>query len=146
VIDPTDLIEQEENSKETPYHFGIRWQGSKKASVLTVLDADSLKSALKKSGKKGKKAKGGNVDDPRIPRSLTEEDNETYVPILAVECRGIEPYCFHPMGGEFKVVSEGGMSFEGDDVDFSEGDWADYDAENDLSVSISEFESKFESI
>ena len=39
------------------------------------------------------------------------------------------------------------MSTEGnrfDDVDLSEDDWADYDDENDLSVSISELEHRFE--
>ena len=146
VIDPTEYIEQEENSKETPYHFGIRWEGNKKkASVVTVLDLDGFKSALKKNGKKGKKLKNG-MDDPRTPRSFTAEDSETFVPILALECRGVEPYAFHPMGGEFIVESEGGMVFEGEDVDLSDGDWADYDGDNDLSVSISEFESKFESL
>lgn len=144
VIDPTELIE-DENSKEPPYHFGLSWEGNKKKSVLTVLDADSLKTALKKNSKKGKKAKGGE-DDPRMPRAYTADDNESFVPILALECRGIEPYAFHPMGGEFVVESEGGMAFEGDDVDLSEGDWADYDGDNDIAVSISEFESKFEAI
>ena len=145
VIDPTELIE-DENSKEPPYHFGLSWEGNKKKSVLTVLDdAVSLKTTLKKSSKKGKKGKSGE-DDPRMPRAYTAEDNESFVPILALECRGIEPYAFHPMGGEFVVESEGGMAFEGDDVDLSEGDWADYDGDNDISVSISEFESKFEAI
>ncbi len=142
VIDPTELIE-DENSKEPPYHFGLSWEGSKKKSVLTVLDADSLKATLKKTSKKGKKAKGGG-EDPRMPRAYTSDDNEAFVPILALECRGLEPYAFHPMGGEFLVESEGGMVFEGEDVDLSEGDWADYDGDNDISVSISDFESKFE--
>jgi len=40
-----------------------------------------------------------------------------------------------------KVVSEGGVVFE-EDVDLSEGDWGDYDEENDTAVSVNEFESK----
>lgn len=144
VIDPNDLLE-DENSKEPPYHFGLTWEGSKKKSVLTVLDIEVVRAALKKGTKKGKKAKAGE-DDPRMPRSFTNEDNESFVPILAIECRGIEPFAFHPMGGEFIIESEGGMKFDGDDVDLSEGDWGDYDADNDLAVTVSDFESKFESL
>lgn len=40
------------------------------------------------------------------------------------------------------VESEGGVTFE--DVDLSEGDWGEYDEENDAAVAISEFETKFE--
>ena len=49
------------------------------------------------------------------------------------------------MGDEFIVVSEGGKTFD-EDVDLSEGDWADYDDENDTPVSISTFESKIERV
>jgi hypothetical protein len=144
VVDLTELIE-DENSKEPAHNFGLKWEGNKKKSVLTVLDGENVKAALKKRTKKGKKAKGGE-DDPRIPRSLTNEDNLQFVPILAFECRGLEPYRFHPMGGEFIIESEGGVNFEGDDVDLSEGDWGDYDADNDLAVSVSDFQSKFETV
>mmetsp|Transcript_28089 Transcript_28089/g.57544 ORF Transcript_28089/g.57544 Transcript_28089/m.57544 type:complete len:150 (-) Transcript_28089:1767-2216(-) len=61
--------------------------------------------------------------------------------VLAMECRGLEPYEFHALGNEFRVVSEGGTVFE-EGVDLSEGDWADYDEEHDASVSISDFEAK----
>ena len=76
---------------------------------------------------------------------MLEEDNQKFVPILALDCRGVEPYAFHPMGSEFVVESEGGMMFE-DDVDLSEGDWAEYDDENDMVVSITGFESKIEDV
>ena len=55
--------------------------------------------------------------------------------MLAFECRGIEPYAFHPMGGEFIVESEAGMQFDAEDVDLSD-DWADYDTENDIALSL----------
>ena len=77
-------------------------------------------------------------------RDMTAEDNNEYVPMVAFEVRGLEPYAFHSMGGEFVVVSEGGEVFEGEDVDLSD-DWADYDATNDVAVSVTEFVSKFES-
>jgi hypothetical protein len=57
----------------------------------------------------------------------------------------MEPYAFHPLGNEFVVESEGGVKFESD-IDLSEGDWADYDEENDAALSISDFEAKFESM
>mmetsp|Transcript_19470 Transcript_19470/g.29558 ORF Transcript_19470/g.29558 Transcript_19470/m.29558 type:complete len:158 (-) Transcript_19470:96-569(-) len=136
-FDPSETVEQDESSREPPYHFGLKWEGSKKISTLTVLNPAETKSALKKLGKK---AKGFAVKEV-----YTAEDSGSYVPLLAFECRGLEPYAFHPMGNEIKVTSEGGGVFESD-VDLSEGDWADYDEENDLSVSISEFETKFESL
>ena len=105
---------------------------------MIVLDEEGAKSAMKKIKKKGGKNKDSEISEPR---DVTADDSGEYVPILAMECRGLEPYAFHPMGGEFKVVSEGGVSFE-EDVDLSEGDWAEYDEENDAAVSINEFESK----
>lgn len=105
---------------------------------MIVLDEDAVKSAMKKVKKKGSKKNDSEVGEPR---DVTADDNGEYVPILAMECRGLEPYAFHPMGGEFKVVSEGGVVFE-NDVDLSEGDWAEYDEENDAAVSVNEFESK----
>lgn len=140
VIDPTQFVEQEEGAREPPHHFSIKWEDSKKASVITVLSPDELKAALKK--KKVKTSKG---KDPYMIRSVTGEDNNEFVPITAFEARGVEPYAFHPMGGEFVVESEGGQTFDGDDVDLGD-DWADYDAENDVAVSVTDFESKFEAI
>ncbi|GFH51319.1 hypothetical protein CTEN210_07795 [Chaetoceros tenuissimus] len=137
VIDPNEFVEQEEGAREPPHHFSLKWEDSKKASTLTVLSAAELKTALKK--KKGK-SKG---KDPYMIRNVTAEDNNEYVPVAAFETRGIEPYAFHPMGGEFIVESEAGMQFDAEDVDLSD-DWADYDTENDIAVSITEFQSKFD--
>jgi hypothetical protein len=131
-FDPSTTLDQDDGDREPPHHFRVRWEGSKKASTLIVLDGEAAKSAMKKLKKKSK--------DLDVPREVTGDDSGEYVPILAMECRGLEPYAFHPMGGEFRVVSEGGAVFE--DVDLSEGDWAEYDEENDLAVSVNEFESK----
>jgi len=131
----TELIESEENSKEPPCHFCLKWEGAKKRSTLTVLSEAQTKTAFKK-----KKFK-----DEFSYTSYTSDHNGNFVPILAVECRGIEPYAFHGLGDEFLVESESGNVFD-KDVDLSEGDWADYDEENDASVSVSEFEAKFESL
>mmetsp|Transcript_3570 Transcript_3570/g.3928 ORF Transcript_3570/g.3928 Transcript_3570/m.3928 type:complete len:181 (-) Transcript_3570:86-628(-) len=134
VIDTSQHVEQEENSKEPPCHFTIKWEGMKKRSTITILDESSAKAALKKKTKKGKVS-------PYQPRIVTAEDSESFVPVLVMECRGVEPYAFHPMDGEFTVASEGNIIF--DDVDLSEGDWGDYDEENDAAVSITDFESEF---
>ena len=139
VFNPSETLDQEENDREPAHHFAVKWEGSKKYSTLIVLDAEAAKSALKKGKKKGKgKGGGGEVDGPR---ELRGEDSGEFVPVLAMECRGLEPYAFHPLGNEFRVTSEGGVVFE-EDVDLSEGDWADYDEENDASVSLNDFESK----
>ena len=142
VFNPSETLEQDESDRADPHHFAVKWEGSKKYSTLIVLDSEGAKSALKKIKKKGKK--GGN-DEVDVPRDVTSEDNGNYVPVLAMECRGLEPYAFHPLGNEWKVVSEGGTVFE-EDVDLSEGDWGDYDEENDLAVGVNEFESKIISV
>ena len=139
VFNPSETLEQDESDRDPPHHFRVKWEGSKKFSTLIALDEEGSKSALKKLKKKGKKGgQGGEVD---VPRDVSSDDNGEYVPVLAMECRGLEPYSFHPMGNEFKVIGEGGAVFD-DDVDLSEGDWADYDEENDCAVSVNEFESK----
>lgn len=48
------------------------------------------------------------------------------------------------MGDDFVVTSFGGLEFS-TDVDFSDGDWGDYDAENDAAVSMTDIEFKWES-
>lgn len=98
------------------------------------MDGAAVKTALKKAGKKKK-------GEDLLPRVITGDDSDSFVPVLAFECRGLEPYAFHPMSDEFVVTSTGGVEFD-DDVDLSDGDWAEYDDENDASVSISSFESK----
>jgi len=46
------------------------------------------------------------------------------------------------MADEFILTSEGGTVFS-EGIDLSDGDWADYDADYDASISISNFQSKF---
>lgn len=138
VVNPDDIIEAE--GKEPECHFAITWEGANKRSTLKIMTPAEIKSSFKKSGKKS----GKNSNSP-IPRDVTSEDNDEYVPMIAFDCRGLEPYEFFPMGDEFVVVSEGGKEFN-EDVDLSEGDWADYDDENDAPVSISSFESKIERV
>lgn len=136
VFNPSEVDEQEdESAREPPSNLSIRWEGSKKASVLRYLDDKETATALKKK----KYKKGG-------PRAFTGDDsNDTWVPLLAVECRGLEPYAFHPMKDEFVISSEGGCVFD-EEIEFEDGEWAEYDAENDCPVSISSLEFKFEAV
>jgi hypothetical protein len=137
VFNPSDPVEQDEGAREPPHHLALKWEGSKKASILQVLDAKEAASALKKNTKKGK-------GKPLLtPRAYTGDDSGNWVPLLAMECRGLEPYAFHPMSGEFFITSEAGTKFE-EDIALGEGDWADYDAEVDLPIALDGIEFKFE--
>jgi hypothetical protein len=135
VFNPSETVEQEEGAREPAHHFRLKWEGSKRASVLQVLDEKETASAFKKKKKyKGEK-----------PRSYTGDDNGNWVPLLAMECRGLEPYAFHPMMDEFIITSEGGCKFD-DEIELGEGDWGDYDADNDVPVALDEIKFKFEAV
>jgi hypothetical protein len=77
-----------------------------------------------------------------VKKSYTAEDSGKFVTILGFECRGIEPVAWHP-SVDFNIESTGGCIF--DKADLTEKEWADYDEDNDLSVSIMSLEYKFES-
>mmetsp|Transcript_28239 Transcript_28239/g.41720 ORF Transcript_28239/g.41720 Transcript_28239/m.41720 type:complete len:183 (-) Transcript_28239:103-651(-) len=139
VIDPSEIIELDGTtcSREPSHHFHLTWEGSKKASILQVHSgAEKAISVLKGSSKK--KYKG------ETPRSYTAEDSGNWVPLLLLECRGMEPYAFHPMEDEFEITSEAGCAFN-ENIELDD-DWADYDADNDAPVSLSEIEFEFKSV
>jgi Eukaryotic protein of unknown function (DUF866) len=154
VIDPTTYIEQAESAREPPCHFQLYWEGNKKKScTMTILTNESeIKSAMKKEGKKGVKAssnkKSSSSDGP--VRDYTADDTGTYVPILCIECRGLEPTHYYPMGNDYIVTSTGGTVFDPQpnqndiEIDFTDGDWADYDTEHDVPISISNIEFKWD--
>lgn len=135
VFNPSETVEQDESSREPEHHFRLKWEGSKKASVLRVLDAKEAAAALKKQKK--------HKDGP--PRSVTADDASQWIPLLAMECRGLEPYTFHPMQDEFVIVSKEGSRFD-DEIELGDGDWADYDADNDCSVSLEGIQFKFQAV
>ena len=135
VVNASEFIEQNEGSREPPYHFGLKWEGSKKASTLTILLKEEAKAALKKKSKK--------KNDSLLPGDYEEGNSGDFAPILAVDCRGLEPTDL--VDGEFIVTATGGTVFT-EDIDLSDGDWADYDAENDAPVSLSNIEFKWEAV
>lgn len=134
VINPSETVEQDESAREPPHHLALKWEGSKKQSILQILDEKETASALKKKKYKGDK-----------PRSYTGDDSGEWIPLMCMECRGLEPYAFSPMKDEFVIESEGGCIFN-EDIEFEEGEWAEYDADNDAPVSLSEISFKFESV
>jgi hypothetical protein len=133
VFNPSETIEQDEGAREPPHHFQLKWEGSKKASTLTVLEDVAVKTALKKKKK------------IQPPRDYTADDSGSWVPLMAVECRGLEPSAFFAMGDDFVVTSTGGVEFNSD-VDLSEGDWAEYDEENDAAIGMSDIAFKWEAL
>ena len=134
----------DESAREPPHHFALKWDGSKKLSTLIALDDKAASSALKKQ----KKHKAG------PPRPYTGDDSGEWVPILAVECRGLEPYKFEPMKDEFVIMASSGSGDGGggggtifdEDIELGDGEWADYDGEADVPVSLTEIEFKFEAV
>lgn len=81
------------------------------------------------------------VTHKQVKSSYQEDDSGKFVAILAMECRSLEPTAWHP-NFDFIVRSTGGTVF--DKVDLSDRDWAEFDEENDLSVSITNVEYKLE--
>lgn len=80
------------------------------------------------------------VEVKGLVKPLTPEDD--WAPIVAFECRGIEPVAWHPTSG-YEVVSAGGKVF--DDVDLSEDPtmWADYCDKLNEPVQISGLQWRF---
>lgn len=72
IVDPSETVEQEEGARESPHHFQLKWEGSKKQSTLVVMEDKAVKTALKKKKK---------VDPPR---EYTADDSGEWRPILAV--------------------------------------------------------------
>ncbi|KAG6618548.1 DUF866 domain-containing protein [Phytophthora cinnamomi] len=99
-------------------NFTLKWPGANKPAQLTVVR-----------------------DVKKLTRAVTAADSGEFVPFVGFECRGLEPYAWHPESG-YTVVSAGGHA-KFQDVDLSE-DWADYDGDGEQSVGIYEIEYKFE--
>eukprot|EP00638_Chattonella_subsalsa_P010492 CAMPEP_0117748562 /NCGR_PEP_ID=MMETSP0947-20121206/9207_1 /TAXON_ID=44440 /ORGANISM="Chattonella subsalsa, Strain CCMP2191" /LENGTH=142 /DNA_ID=CAMNT_0005566283 /DNA_START=222 /DNA_END=650 /DNA_ORIENTATION=- len=80
------------------------------------------------------------VEIKNTTRALTGDDANTFVPVVAFDCRGLEVVGWHPQS-DFEVTGEA-ANFGS--VDLSDGEWADYDEEADLSVSITGLTHKIE--
>ena len=77
--------------------------------------------------------KGGSVT-----RDVTGEDSEQFVPVFAMECRGMEPVAWHA-GEDFIVVTKGGgQRFE--EVNLADGDWNEVEDKKSKLVAITDLE------
>lgn len=110
-VSKADVMELDGSKGEA--NFIVKWPGAKQQAYIKVLDM-----------------KAGSGD-------YTEDKSGQFVTIANFECRGLEIVSYLP-GADFCVESTGGGKFG--EVDLSD-DWADYDEDNDVSVSIMEFES-----
>ncbi|CAO3675053.1 unnamed protein product [Umbelopsis ramanniana] len=69
------------------------------------------------------------------------EQVNKFVKMAVLDCRGMEPVGFDPRAGWTALGAESGTKF--DDIDLTEGDWADYDEKAGEPVGISNIESNF---
>ena len=76
-------------------------------------------------------------------RVYTAEMSGSFQPIIAFDCRGVEPIKWRPTGYYNATSSSGGI-FE--EVDLSEGDWFEYDEAGQFSVGVNDIEWRFQKI
>jgi hypothetical protein len=96
---------------EKPSHFSMKWSGASSPCTIRVVFTSEM------------------------------VDSETFVPILTLECNGLEPYEFHPLGNEFLVENDAGHVYE--NVDLSSGDWNAFDM-GEGTTSVLNLTAKFE--
>eukprot|EP00299_Pterocystis_sp_00344_P009905 c4313_g1_i1.p1 GENE.c4313_g1_i1~~c4313_g1_i1.p1 ORF type:complete len:139 (+),score=18.24 c4313_g1_i1:132-548(+) len=78
-------------------------------------------------------------------RVYTAEDSGNFVPIVAFECRGVEPVKWEPSEDDtVNVTTSAGTVFR--DVDLSSLEWCEYDEKADSTIAIYKLEHKFEAI
>ncbi len=114
-ISKGDVMELEGSRGDA--NFIMKWPGNKQQAYIKIVDI-----------------KG-------VTGNYTEDNAGKWVTVLGLECRGIVPIAWK-VGRDFIAESSGGHFFE--DVDLGDGDWAEYDEENDASVSVTNVESKVE--
>ena len=81
---------------------------------------------------------GADKDVKDVPR----EDDEGRIALAAFEMRGAFPVKWTPTT-ELELESEGGAEFSDFDLREDNGEWCDYDEENDISVELKITESVF---
>ena len=122
-IDAADVLELE-GSRGT-VNLVIKFADAGEKAQCSIMSAEAYKAAFKK--KKPALA--------YLPRAVTPEDSGEWVPIVAFEARGLEVTKLHLGVDDVVIQSTGGAVYD-EDVDLSDGDWAEYDADASLSVSV----------
>jgi len=74
-------------------------------------------------------------------KPYTIENNGSFAQMAVIECRGLELVDFEPRTGFKAVGVKSGTKFE--DIDLTEGDWAEYDEKGGVPVGISELQTEF---
>jgi Eukaryotic protein of unknown function (DUF866) len=136
---PPDAVgkHSHEAHPEPVCHFSLKWDGASQRSTIQVLDHV----ANVPRGTKGRKNNNNNNNNNNsAPRDMTAKDSGEFVPMLALDCLGLEPYAFHPMGNEFVVTNKAGVTFN--KVDLSKGFWSEYEL-GAGSTTIENFVTKF---
>ena len=82
------------------------------------------------------------VNVKKVTGSYNEADASKYHTVLGLECRGCVPKEWL-LGTEFNAITGSGKIFNMIDLSDKDG-WYDYDEDNDCSVSVQNFEYKFE--
>ncbi|KAG9295862.1 hypothetical protein G9A89_006601 [Geosiphon pyriformis] len=82
--------------------------------------------------------------DPTPTKPYTNDDSGQFAKIVTIECRGLEFIDFEPRS-DFKAKGiDSGTLFN--DVDLTDGYWADYDEKAGLPVGISQIKSEFRKV
>jgi hypothetical protein len=148
VIEASVLEEQEpkhpndHSHREPVCHFAVKWEGATERSTIQVLGKteDEAAAATRRTSKKGISKARSHSTSLVTTRDMTAQDSGEFVPMLSLECHGVEPYAFHPMSGEFNVTNKAGVKFDG--ADLSAGTWSEFDLGSGT-TSISNLEFKF---
>ena len=116
-----DVGSHEKHRNEHAYHLAIKWSPDDNARATARI------------------VKTHTIDTASV--LLSSSGGSSFVPLVELDCDGLEPYAFFPLGGEFVVMDKAGEKHDG--VDLSSGDWSAYDIGTG-STSILNFQSKIE--
>jgi hypothetical protein len=131
-VDPTDELELD--GSRGIANFVMKWSKSDShQAYIKIIELKKI-NAGKKKGKKESFLLDG------IYRSQDEE----WVPILCIECRGLRPININLSNNDFIIQTTGGTTFsDGEFTDDRDGmEWADYDEENDASVMVTKLKAR----
>ncbi|KAF9426840.1 hypothetical protein BGZ94_005941 [Podila epigama] len=130
------------------WHFKIQCTGCREVNdnwiTVNAVDKAELSSGRGEANlvmkcKFCKRESSADFASKPVPYNI--ENNDKFATIVTIECRGLEPVGFEPRVGWNAKGAESGTPFE--DIDLSDGDWADYDEKSELPVAISNIEAKF---
>lgn len=100
VVDPSVLHEaskghHSKHRSEEPSHFAMKWENGEDRATLRILGVDSVveKAMDSVDGMKAKIHSSKEIEKALDQiRDIKGEDNGNWVPMLALDCNGLEPY------------------------------------------------------